>query len=397
VGSEFIGWQVFPVDTPTFNCDASSDCYVQMNSNVTVIAQFQSTGPNTAPLEVVRTGSGAQLGVVTSSPPGITCGNTSPDCAASFLFGSGVTLTESAHGGASFAGWGGACAFAGSNTTCSLLMTTARSVTANFNAPQQTLTVSVQGQGGVSGIAGTTQAISCPPTCQASFAQGSRVTLYASAAANYNFTGWSGGGCSGQGTCTVTMNSATTVTATFAQITQALNVDVDGLGTVTSNPAGINCPTDCQQAFPQGSQVALTAAPKTGYQFAGWDGAGCNGTGSCQVTMSQAQVVEATFTPAPVQATLLTARVIKNGPRNATRRVTIATANQEVVGVNFRILRADAQIRNATFRRQATGRHTYSLLVLNRTPAGRATVQVTFTNVVGTRKVQTRSITLPRP
>jgi len=193
------------------------------------------------------------------------------------------------------------------------------------------------------------------------------------------------------------MNSATTVTATFTQITQALNVDVDGLGSVTSSPAGINCPTDCQQAFPQGSQVTLTATPKTGYQFAGWSGAGCNGTGSCQVTMSQAQVAEATFTPAPVQAALLTARVIKNGPRNATRRVTIATANQEVVGVNFRILRTGAQIRNATFRRQATGPHTYSLLVLNRTAAGRATVQVTFTNVVGTRKVQTRSITLPRP
>lgn len=120
----------------------------------------------------------------------------------------------------------------------------------DFNAPQQPLTVSVQGQGGVSGIAGSTQAISCPPTCQASFAQGSRVTLYASAAANYNFTGWSEGGCSGQGTCTVTMNSAPTVTATFTQITQALNADVDGLGSVTSNPAGINCPTECQQAFP---------------------------------------------------------------------------------------------------------------------------------------------------
>jgi hypothetical protein len=396
VGSEFIGWAVFPAGTPTFGCGSASECFVQMNGNVTVIAQFNSTGPTHAPLAVVRGGSGAQLGAVTSRPPGIHCGFSSPDCAASFAIGSTVTLTAATQGGATFAGWGGACAFAGSNTTCSLSMTTARSVTANFNAPQQTLTVTVQGSGGVSGVASSTQAISCPPTCQATFAQGSQVTLYASAAANYSFTGWSGGGCSGQSTCTVTMNAATSVTATFTQITQSLNVDVDGLGSVTSTPAGISCPTDCQGAFPQGSQVTLTATPRTGYQFSDWNGAGCNGTGSCQVTMSQAQAVEAIFTAAPVQAIFGAARVTTNGPPNARRRVTVVTANQEVVGVNIRILRAGAQLKNVTFRRQAVGRHLYPMAILNRVAGGRATVQVTFTNVVGTRKVQVRPITLPR-
>jgi hypothetical protein len=40
--------------------------------------------------------------------------------------------------------------------------------------------------------------------------------------------------------------------------------------------------------------VTLTAAPAAGSAFNGWSGA-CSGTGTCQVTMSQAQAVTATF------------------------------------------------------------------------------------------------------
>jgi hypothetical protein len=39
--------------------------------------------------------------------------------------------------------------------------------------------------------------------------------LTAAPAAGSTFTGWSGGSCSGTGTCTVTLSAATTVTATF--------------------------------------------------------------------------------------------------------------------------------------------------------------------------------------
>jgi beta-lactam-binding protein with PASTA domain len=44
------------------------------------------------------------------------------------------------------------------------------------------------------------------------------VTLTAQPAAGSTFGGWSGGGCSGTGTCTVTTNADTTVTATFSLI-----------------------------------------------------------------------------------------------------------------------------------------------------------------------------------
>lgn len=67
-----------------------------------------------------------------------------------------------------------------------------------------------------------------------------------------------------------------------------------GSGTVTSSPAGINCGSDCSEAYANGTGVTLTAAPAAGSTFAGWSGA-CAGTGSCAVTMTAARAVTATF------------------------------------------------------------------------------------------------------
>src|SRR4051812_18897816 len=71
-----------------------------------------------------------------------------------------------------------------------------------------------------------------------------------------------------------------------------------GSGSVTSNPDGIDCGTTCLHRFDADTQVALTAAPVPGSSFAGWSG-DCSGTGACQVTMSQARSVTATFTHPP--------------------------------------------------------------------------------------------------
>jgi hypothetical protein len=45
---------------------------------------------------------------------------------------------------------------------------------------------------------------------------GSVITLRAEAAPSSNFSGWSGGGCSGNGECTVTLSADTTVRAQFS-------------------------------------------------------------------------------------------------------------------------------------------------------------------------------------
>jgi hypothetical protein len=59
--------------------------------------------------------------------------------------------------------------------------------------------------------------INCGATCNASFLMNTQVTLTAAAATGSTFAGWSGGGCSGILTCTLTISANTTVTATFVQ------------------------------------------------------------------------------------------------------------------------------------------------------------------------------------
>lgn len=76
-----------------------------------------------------------------------------------------------------------------------------------------------------------------------------------------------------------------------------LTVSVSGgtTGSVSSNPAGLNCSTQCTGYFAQGSVVTLTANTPSGVSLVGWGGA-CSGTATtCSVTMSAAQSVTATF------------------------------------------------------------------------------------------------------
>jgi sugar lactone lactonase YvrE len=78
-----------------------------------------------------------------------------------------------------------------------------------------------------------------------------------------------------------------------------LDVAVTGSGTVTSSPAGINCPTTCSAVFAGNSQITLTATPSPGSVFAGWGGDVCEGTGSCTFTITAAASVTANFTVSP--------------------------------------------------------------------------------------------------
>ena len=87
-----------------------------------------------------------------------------------------------------------------------------------------------------------------------------------------------------------------TVTVTTGPTSNTLSVTKSGTGagTVTSQPAGINCGSACSASFPSGALVTLTATPAAGSTFAGWAGA-CSGTSTCTVSMNTAQSVTATF------------------------------------------------------------------------------------------------------
>ena len=75
----------------------------------------------------------------------------------------------------------------------------------------------------------------------------------------------------------------------------SLTVGRMGNGTVTSNPPGIACGSDCTENYVIGTAVSLLATPNAGWVFSGWSGA-CAGTGVCMVSMPTALSVTATFT-----------------------------------------------------------------------------------------------------
>jgi hypothetical protein len=81
-----------------------------------------------------------------------------------------------------------------------------------------TLTVA-RGGAGTGTVTSNPSGISCGTACSAGYASGTSVVLTASAASGSVFSGWSGGGCSGTGTCTVAMTQNQSVTANFGLAT----------------------------------------------------------------------------------------------------------------------------------------------------------------------------------
>jgi Divergent InlB B-repeat domain len=84
------------------------------------------------------------------------------------------------------------------------------------DAIRHALSIGVAG-GGSGSVTSSRTGIDCGSTCSREFQEGSTVTLLASPAAGSTFAGWSGG-CSGTGSCQVTLKSDVAVTATFAPI-----------------------------------------------------------------------------------------------------------------------------------------------------------------------------------
>lgn len=138
-------------------------------------------------------------------------------------------------------------------------------------------------------VASVPPGIDCGLDCTETYAPDTLVELSATPGAGFGFTGWTGA-CAGASTCIVQMTSAKTVTAKFQRF--PLRVLRHGGGTVTG--PGISCGLDCQESYAAKSTVALTATAAPGSGFLGWSGA-CSGAGACQVAMTGAKRVTATF------------------------------------------------------------------------------------------------------
>lgn len=283
-----------------------------------VLASPAMAGGGTQLLTVIPLGNGQ--GHVTSSPAGIDCGKNDPNhssCDNSFASGSSVTLTANPDPNNDFEGFNGEnCPQTGK--TCTLTMSQARTVSATFTPTQRTLTLTTAGAG-VGYVESSEGGIDCGRNistrtdCSESHNHGSILTLKANPAANSEFVGFTGGGCSGSGTtCSITMDQDRAVTATFAPTQRALAVTGAGAGSgyVDSAPSGIDCGqnlaghADCAQSYEHGRTVTLTAVPSSDSDFAGFSGGDCSGTSTkCTVIMDQARSITATFTLKPIDPT----------------------------------------------------------------------------------------------
>jgi len=154
------------------------------------------------PLAVTVAGSGT--GSVASGEPGIAC---PPACTIAWDSASQVALEATAGPRTRFAGWSGACTGLG---VCALTMDAAKTVTARF-AAQVALSVQVRGAGTVTS---RPAGVACPSTCREEVDQGAVVKLTAKPKRGSRFAAWTGG-CRGAGSCTLRLDTAQTVRATF--------------------------------------------------------------------------------------------------------------------------------------------------------------------------------------
>ncbi|HEX3036340.1 MAG TPA: RHS repeat-associated core domain-containing protein [Thermodesulfobacteriota bacterium] len=258
-GSSFTGWSGDP------DC---SDGVITIDTDKTCSATFTlSTGQLT--LSVNKTGTGT--GTVTSSPAGINCGS---DCSENYDTNTVVVLTATPDEGSSFAGWSG-------DADCSdgtVFMDSSKTCTATFGIPQKsTLTVTKSGTGG-GHVTSTPAGINCGSDCTEDYNKFTWVTLTAIADAGSSFIGWSGDADCIDGL--VTMDTNKTCTATFSITSKrekpTLTVTKSGVdgGTVTSDPSGINCGSDCTEVYNKNTEVTIIVAINPGFRV--WvDGTGC--------------------------------------------------------------------------------------------------------------------------
>lgn len=234
----------------------------------------------------------SSLGTVTSVPAGIACGS---ECAAAFPEGTTVTLTARPSTNASFLGWG--VPECSDHAPCTLTLASDRALAPTFDIAADRKLLSIAPAGGGEGVVTSTPSgIRCGTDCDELFLAGTRVTLDATAKQDSTFMGWIGGGCTGTSACTVSVEEALSVLASFERNPRLTVGRIGtGAGTVTSSVAGIDCGEDCAEAYPPGTIVTLTATPARGSYFGGWSGSNCIGLDTCTVTLDDSRPVLALF------------------------------------------------------------------------------------------------------
>jgi DNA-binding beta-propeller fold protein YncE len=258
-------------------------------------------------LTVARTGAGT--GTVARVPSGwLRCGAA---CDGEFDRGATVKLAATPDPHNRLVGWSG-CESNPTAGTCFVRMETDVSVGAEFEPiPQRSLGVTRIGAGTVTS---SPAGIDCGASCEGDFDEASTVILAANAAEGSRLVAWSG--CDSEptaDTCAVTMSAARLASAEFGPIPEPpppsspepgqrmLTIAATGIGTatgtVTSEPAGIDCGGACAHLYNEGSAVTLAAHPALGSSFLGWGGCDSTSGERCTVMLGADKTVVVAFSP----------------------------------------------------------------------------------------------------
>ena len=136
------------------------------------------------------------------------------------------------------------------NNTCTTPAKKSQVITLVSATPEYNVTINVNGNGTVTG-ANTGK-----------YLEGTELTLTATPAEHYEFTGWTGDVTSDENPLTIPVNSDLTVTANFAKKNYTLTVFTND-----EDKGTIDVATGSHEA---GTELTLTATPKEGYKLLYW-------------------------------------------------------------------------------------------------------------------------------
>ena len=248
----------------------------------------------------------ADGGLIESAPGGIDCGTA---CANDFAPDAIVDLIHTAGPGRRFHHWrGDPDCFDGS--VGMLADTDCEAYSLDVDVPRFDLRVTRTGTGSGQ-VASDDGAIVCGTSCVATYDQGTTVVLTAQADPSSTFVGFTGNPDCADGS--VTMDADVSCAARFDLIAPSdprLTVVRGGvgIGTVTSQPAGIDCGDTCDATFPVGQTVTLVATPAQGSQFVGFTGdPGCS-AGSVLLDVDRRCVATFSRTPPRPDVQLIVGR-----------------------------------------------------------------------------------------
>ena len=194
--------------------------------------------------------------------------------AGNYEHGSAAAISATPNTGYSFLRWNGDGVSDSTQTSTSVDMTQARSVSASFAILSYPLELAAGNGGTVSGAG--------------NYEHGSSASISATPNTGYSFLRWNGDGVSDstQASTSVDMTQARSISASFAILSYPLELAAGNGGTVSG--AG---------NYEHGSAAAISATPNTGYSFLRWNGDGVSDStqASTSVDMTQARSISASF------------------------------------------------------------------------------------------------------